>query len=206
MTKSIEKQVLATIYGHGRGWAFSQKDFAELGTREAIAIALYRLVEKSTIRRVIRGIYDYPKYSELLEQEMAPDIHQVASAIARKFGWRIQPSGVAALNWVGLSTQVLSKYVYISTGPDRSYDVGATSIRFEHAAPKETGFKLDESGLIVQALKALGEKRITDDTIEQLRRWLPESKRTKVLKETKTVTGWVYEAIRRVCSEDDKIG
>lgn len=64
MTQSIESRVISTIYGHGRGWAFSQKDFAHLGSRETIDVVLHRLLEKSTIRRVIRGIYDYPKYSD----------------------------------------------------------------------------------------------------------------------------------------------
>ena len=38
------------------------------------------------IRRVIRGIYDYPKFSDLLRQPLSPDIDQVAEALARKFG------------------------------------------------------------------------------------------------------------------------
>ncbi len=64
------------------GWSFSQKDFAGLGSRKAVDMALLRLTNKTTIRRVIRGIYDYPRYSELLDKEMGPDIHQVARAFA----------------------------------------------------------------------------------------------------------------------------
>ena len=67
MKNSIEKQVLSRIYGNGRGWAFSSKDFADIGR---VDMALKRLQEKGTIRRVIRGIYDYPRYGELLKQNM----------------------------------------------------------------------------------------------------------------------------------------
>jgi len=70
MTQTIENKALSRIYGSGRGWSFSPKDFADLGSRAAIDLALHRLNNKSTIRRVIRGIYDYPRYSELLLQEM----------------------------------------------------------------------------------------------------------------------------------------
>jgi hypothetical protein len=42
----------------------------------------------------------------LLQQELSPDFDQVAQAFARKFNWRIQPSGDTALNLLGLSTQV----------------------------------------------------------------------------------------------------
>ena len=48
---------------------------------------------------------------------MSPDIDQVATAMARKFRWRIQPGGAPALNYLGLSTQVPARAVYLSDGP-----------------------------------------------------------------------------------------
>jgi len=57
---------------------------------------LHRLLLDGTVRRVIRGIYDYRRFSTLLNQELSPDEDQVAHSLARKFGWRIQPSGPAA--------------------------------------------------------------------------------------------------------------
>lgn len=200
MTQSIEDKAVARIYGHGRGWAFSQLDFRDLGR---VNMALKRLVEAGTIRRVLRGIYDYPRYSELLGQQMGPDIHQVAQALARKFAWRIQPDGTAAMNLLGLSTQVPSQYVFQSDGPDRSYTADKTKIIFKNAALKEIGFKHDESGIIVHALKALGEEHIDESVIAKIRDWLPTNKRSKVLKDTERVTGWVYAAIKRICREDD---
>ena len=71
-----------------------------------------RLCEAGIIRRVVRGVYDYPRYSKLLEEYMAPDLFQVAQSLARKFGWRIQLDGTAAQNLIGLSTQVPSQYVF----------------------------------------------------------------------------------------------
>lgn len=200
MTQSIEEQAVARIYGHGRGWAFSPVDFRDLGR---VDMALKRLTEAGTIRRVLRGIYDYPRYSELLGQQMGPDIHQVAQALARKFAWRIQPDGTAAMNLLGLSTQVPSQYVFQSDGPDRSYTADKTKIIFKNAALKEIGFKHDESGIMVHALKALGEEHIDESVIAKIRDWLPTNKRSKVLKDTERVTSWVYAAIKRICREDD---
>jgi hypothetical protein len=202
MPQSVENKVIARIYGNGRGWSFSPKDFLDLGTRKSVDMSLIRLTDKSTIRRVIRGIYDYPRYSELLEQEMGPDIHQVAKALARKFGWRIQASGAAASNLLGLSTQIPSQYIYQSDGPDRSYEVGSTKLQFKQTALKEIGFRLDESPLIVQALKTLGEEHITSDVIDHVRNWLPSDKRVRVLKDTERVTGWIYAAIQQICCEE----
>ena len=99
--------------------------------------------ERGEIRRVIRGIYDYPRFSKLLDQHLSPDIDQVARALARKFRWRIQPSGATALNFLGLSTQVPARAVYLSDGPDRAYQVGNTPLVFEHTALKESGIQAE---------------------------------------------------------------
>ncbi len=73
-------------------WGYSPGDFIDL----APLPALHRVESEGTIRRVIRGPDDYPKFSELLGQQLSPDANQVATAVARKFRWRIQPRGAPA--------------------------------------------------------------------------------------------------------------
>ena len=201
MSQSIEDKLVSRIYGSGRGWAFSQADFADLGSRSAIDLALHRRKREGIIRRVIRGIYDYPRDSKALRGPVSPDMDQVAHALARKFAWRIQPDGATAQNLLGLSTQVPARIVYLSDGPDRSYTVGKTLLAFEHTALKEAGFKLQESRLIVQALKAYGENRITRKIIAQIRKKFDHTLRKRILIDTKTATGWVYAAIQEIAKE-----
>lgn len=199
--QSTENKILSRIYGHGRGWAFFAKDFgAEFGTLN-IDKALSELTKLGKIRRICRGMYDYPKYSELLGQELSPDFDQVARAFARKFNWRIQPSGDAALNLLGLSTQVPGKYIYLSDGPNRSYAIGNYKLEFKKTVLKEVGFKHRESGIIVQALKALGKERITPELLGKFRKAIDAEMCPKILKDTKTVTGWVYDCIKEICRE-----
>jgi uncharacterized protein DUF6088 len=201
MKQTIEQRVVRRIYGNGRGWAFSPKDFSDLGTRSSIDVALHRLLAKETIRRVIRGIYDYPQYSKRLNRTLSPDVDQVARALARKFGWSIQPTGMAALNVLRLSTQIQGQYAYLSDGPKRTYTIGKRDLVFKHAQRKESGFQHHESALLVQGLKTLGQDRITEDTTAKLREWLPEYLRPKVIKDTGVVTGWIREAILNICRE-----
>lgn len=198
MGKTIDEKLVSRIYGNGRGWAFSQADFADLGSRSAVDLALHRREKEGLIRRAIRGIYDYPRYSEVLDKSVSPDINQVAHALARKFGWRIQPHGATAQNLLGLSTQVPAHALYLSDGPNRSYKIGQTALTFEHAALKEAGFKLAESRLLVQALKAYGEDHITPKIIASIRRKIDPALRQKILLDTKTATGWVYAAIQEI--------
>jgi Family of unknown function (DUF6088) len=206
MTQPIEEKLISRVYGHGRGWAFSQADFPDLGTRTAIDSSLHRLEKQTIIRRVIRGVYDYPRFSDLLQQTVAPDIDQVAQALARKFAWRIQPDGATAQNLLGLSTQVPASVIYLSDGPNRSYIVGRTKLAFEHTALKEAVFKLPESRLVVQALKAYGERRITPKLIAQIRKKFAPALRKKILHDTKTATGWVYVAIQEIAKEETTRG
>ena len=202
MPDTTEATTLQVIQRAGRGWAFSQRDFARLGNRDAIDKALQRLARKGTIRRAIRGIYDYPRFSTLLDQNLSPDTDQVAQALGRKFGWRIQPSGPASQNIIGLSTQVPARVVYLSDGPERSYLIDKTPLVFEHTLLKEAGFKHRESALIVQALKSLGPDRITPSVIAKAREWLDPGLRRKVVADTETATGWVYAAIKQITRED----
>jgi len=178
------------------------RDFLDIGERSTVDSALHRLTSRGEVRRVIRGIYDYPRFSKLLAQQVSPDINQVARAIARKFRWRIQPSGATALNLLGLSTQVPGRVVYLSDGPDRSYKIGNTTLAFEQTALKEAGFKLMETGLIVQALKSLGEQGVTQGVIDQIRKWLPKPLHSKVLADARTATGWVYSTVQDIVHEE----
>lgn len=198
--KHYEK-ALYFIAGHRRGWAFSSNDLLSIFTRSEADDNLKYLAKIGKIRRINRGLYDYPKYSELLKQELSPDIDQVARAFARKFNWRIEISGDSALNLLGLSTQIVAKHIYLSDGPNRSYDILGTTLEFKKSALKEIGFKHKESSLIVQALKALGKERITPDIINKIRKQIDPAKYNKILIETKSAKIWIYETIKQICRE-----
>lgn len=109
------------IVGHGRGWAFSSVDLIDKFNRQQIDNILSDLTKDRKIRRVTRGIYDCPKYSEFLKQDLSPNIEQVVLAIARKFNRRVEISGDSALNNLNLSTQIEAKYIYLNDGPNRNY-------------------------------------------------------------------------------------
>ena len=203
MEKTLEKRIIRSIASRGFVWAFSSKDFAHLGSRAGIDIALHRLAAKVTIRRVCRGIYDLPKHSTLLDQPLSPDLDAVANAIARKFGWRIQINGASALSLMGLSQQVPGLIVYASDGPSREFMVGKSSISFKHTPPKDGGFDYRESSIIVQGLRSLGADCVTTSTIEAIRRWLDPRLRKKVMRDTQVATGWIHTAIAKICREND---
>ncbi len=203
MSQCVEKKVISRIYGHGRGWAFTKTDFvAEFGEANILQ-ALSSLTKAGKIRRVYRGVYDYPRYSVLLDRQLSPDLDQVAHALARKFNWRIQPSGDAALNLLGLSTQVPGRWIYLSDGPSREYEIVDQSLVFRKSALKDVGFKYRESGLVVQALKALGREHVDQKVVEVIRQNLESKACDRILSDTRSTTSWIFEAIKRICKEVD---
>ena len=196
---SLMNKVIARIYKNGRGWSFSRIDFSDLGSSLTIGSILFRLEKDSKIRRVVSGIYDYPGVSKLTDELLPIDIPGVAQALARKFGWTITPSGETALNALGISNQLPSKYVYVSNGRSTKYSVDNRELQFKKGMLKESQFKYPESALLVQALRAYGKDNLTAENLEEFRDHVDHVKFPLILKDTMGVTEWVYEAIKRIC-------
>ena len=201
MSESIENKVISRIYAKGRGWSFSRIDFSDLGSADSIDQALSRLAKSGRIRRVLRGLYDFPKYSTFLKQELSPELDQVAMALARKFGWTIQVSENTALNLLGLSTQVPTRFVYHSDGRSTHYVIGNQTLEFVKSTLKDTGLKYDKSALLVQAVKGLGQGELSDDERRLLREQFSDQERKRILKDTRYVTSWVYDEIKRILKD-----
>lgn len=200
---SIEDKILKRIKSHGRGWAMTNSDFGDIAKTATIDWSLYRLKDKKLIRPLMRGIYDYPRFSEILQEELAPDMEMVARAIARKFRWNILISGNTALNYLGLSTQIPMRLIYFSDGPSRQYEVAGRILEFKHISFKEARFTNTKSEIVVQALRELGMARITTDIINKMRDFIPASDRNKVLKDTQFTTDWIHDKIKLLCAEED---
>lgn len=201
--QSIENKVFSIIKGTGRGYVFSGADFIDKFNTSSIDLALSNLSKTGKIRRVIRGIYDFPKYSKLLEQYLSPEMDKIAYALARKFKWRIEPSGDIALYFFGLSTQVPGRYIYFSDGPNREYEIFGNQLEFKKTALKEIGFKYSESALLVQAIKTLGKDNIASEIIEKMRNEIDGKLYAKIIKDTKTTSDWIYSVIKQICQGKD---
>jgi len=201
--ESIDKKLVRRIYANHRGWVFSRNDFLDIANNDSVRKALTSLESKGTVRRILRGLYDYPRMSKIINGPMEPDLEQVAHALARKSGWRIQPSENTALNILGLSTQVPAQAVFLSDGPSKRYTIGKRELVFKKRAIKESGFKHQKSELVVQALKALGKDRITPEVKRKLKSSLPQAKWNQILKDTKTAPAWVSDIIRTLTKESE---
>ena len=198
---SIDSRILATIRGRGRSSVFVPADFLGIGSREAVDLALHRLARKGTIRRLARGVYDFPKEHPVLGL-LSPTADAVAKALAGRDRTRLQPAGAHAANVLGLSEQVPAKAVFLTDGPSRTVKIGAMTIQLRRTTAKnmETAGRL--SGLLIQALRELGKEHITRERREHLKRTLPADKRSELIKDLKLAPAWMHAIFRELAEED----
>lgn len=196
--QSVTDKILDEVEKYEDGWCFFQKDFMELASRDALDQAFSRLVRSGQLRRVGRGIYDIPRYSELLKTTLSPVPDQIAKAVARKHGWRIQPAEAAAANLLNLSTQVPMKMVYLSDGPSKNMKFGPRTLYFKKTAPKNLSSN-ELSGLVINALKYFGKDRITPEVIAKLRDRLDETHKKQLLEDVRFGMDWIVESVHKIC-------
>ena len=193
--KSIRDRVLAAEDGS----VFTSSDFADIADTGTIRQSLNRLVQDKILRRIIRGVFEKPKYSKLLGEYVAVSPDAVAQALARSYRWTIAPCGDTALNILGLSNQVTAVWSYISDGPYKTYEWDHVKIEFRHRTNREiTGLSYMTS-LVIHGLKALGKERISSETIERLSARLSESEKTALLRESSESSDWVVDTVRKIC-------
>lgn len=181
------------------GTVFVTSDFADIADTNTIRQSVYRLVNDGILRRILQGVYEKPKYSQLLNEYVTVNPDVVAKALARSYHWSIAPCGNTALNLLGLSTQVTAVWSYISDGPYKSYEWNFTKLEFKHRTNKEiTGLSYMTS-LVVQALKTLGKSNVTANTIKVLSERLSDDEKQACLREATESTDWVYDTIRKIC-------
>ena len=180
-----------------QGEIFSINDFYDLGTKNTVKSVLYRLNEDNEIVRLIDGLYTKPKYSKILNEYSFPDANAVANKIADKFSWTIAPTGDTALNYTGLSTQVPNEYVYISDGPYRKYLYRDKKIIFKHTTNRNVSSYSKELSILIQAIKALGKNKISEEDIKKLALFAKNVKED-LIKDTLKLPFWIQEILEKI--------
>lgn len=198
--QSTDYKLVSRIYGLKRGSVVVPDRFLDLGSREAVDVALHRLVQNGTLRRLSRGVYYYPKNHPILG-ELTPSADAIAKALAGAGKLRLQPSGAYAANLLGLTEQVPMRVVYLTDGPSKKVRIGSQEIILKRTTPKNMAMAGKVSGLVVQALRHLGQKQVDDAVVEKLRsRLSPEDKR-RLLRDAPLAPAWIAAIMRRIASD-----
>jgi hypothetical protein len=199
--QAIDSRILATIHSNGRGSVFVPNDFLGIGSREAVDLALHRLARKGTIRRLARGVYDFPKEHPALGL-LSPSAEAVARALAGRDRTRLQPAGAYAANALGLSEQVPAKAVFLTDGPARTVRLGTTTIQLRRTTARNMAAAGRLSGLLIQALRELGKEHVTPVRRAHLKRTLPADERRDLLKDLSLAPAWMHPIFRELAEDE----
>lgn len=156
-------------------------DFSDLnGNEKVVSRALSAEEKKGNIVRLAKGMYLRPKSTRF--GIVYPSVDEMVKAIAHRDKSKVQPCGMTALNMLGLSTQVPTKYTYLTSGSSRKLNLGDRIIELKRSVPKNFVFKTTLGALLMQALKSLGEKNISKLEIVQIRKLIDNEKRMEQFK------------------------
>jgi Family of unknown function (DUF6088) len=195
--QSLESNVLARIRGSGRGSVFVPGDFLDLGSRQGLDFVLHRLVKQGVLRRLARGLYDYPKSHPQLGT-LSPSVDAIAKVLAGRDRLRIQPSGAYAANLLHLSEQVPAQAVFLTDGPSRRVKLGAREIILKRTTPRAMAAAGRMSGLVIQGLKYLGQPHVTMERLAPLRTLLSEKDRAQLKQDMPLAPAWMHPFLEAI--------
>ncbi|MER8370132.1 DUF6088 family protein [Mesorhizobium sp. M1378] len=183
--------------GGGRpGSVFTPNDFLDLAGRSAIDQALSRLIRRGRLRRLARGLYDFPKLHPKLGA-LSPSPDDVAQALARETGSHVQVAGTHAANALGLTSQVPARSSYLTDGPSRRVVLGRRVIDLRHASPKHLIAPGSAAGTVVQALRHLGPSRAAD-VVQIASRQLSLSDKKRLVSTAIQAPAWMRPILRAI--------
>lgn len=192
-------KILRRVRGMGRGSVFSPKQFVHLASRAAVDQAMSRLAAKGDVRRLGRGVYDYPKLNSKLGV-LTPSADTIADALAKRTKSRLQISGAHAANALGLSTQVPARDVYLTDGISRRVRVGNRTIEMRHASPRTMATAGRLSGTVIQALRYIGRDAVNDGVIAKIKGSLSDDDRAALIKDVKNAPDWMRPVLAGIAS------
>ena len=157
-----------------------------------------RINGKGLIKRLEHGLYAKLKFDPLLDEFTMPNINDVALAIARKNAWTILPCGDNAKFQLGLIPYFNGIYEYASNGPYRTYLYENNSITFKRTSSKSISNLSFKTGLVIQAIKAIGKSNIKEKDIRLISSKLSRQEKDMALEESKRVQAWIYDLIKLI--------
>lgn len=191
---AIENEIISALKNR-ETWVFCISDMLSFGNYKAVAKAIERLTKDGTIKRLFYGVYYYPLLNHLLKREYPPQLEDIANALARNNNWEILETSSTALYKLGLDNQIPIKFIYLSSGPYKKYTVDNRTIEFKNASSSNFKF-INNSGLVIQVLKALGDSNINDGILLKMSDKLNMHEKENLLENLMFAPVWMHKYLK----------
>lgn len=200
---TIQGRILKRIQGRGRGTVFTPMDFLDLGGRDAVDQTLSRLFRNGTIRRLDRGVYDFPVLSKRTGYR-SPDQNMVVRSVAARLGARVQRSGAYAANALGLSHHVPAHAIFLTDGPNRTIRAGNRDIVLRHAGARNMIGAGTITGDVYQALRFIGKEGIDGRIVRTLKDRLSDDDKHRLSRDAPLLPAWMMSTIQEIVTSDSR--
>jgi hypothetical protein len=190
--KTLSQRILNHAAHLPEGTPLGAKELLQLGKRAAVDQALSRLVRRNSLMRVGRGIYVRPVQTRFGVR--APAAEKTVERIAHSRGETIASHGAAAANSLGLTTQVPTRIIYLTSGPSRHLKLGAQAVELKHAPSWQLVNSKRRSGNVVRALAWMGQNQ-APQAIAKLKQNLSHSTVREIAAARWSLPGWLAKSV-----------
>lgn len=201
---SIENKILNKIKKCGRGTVLFSADFVQYGEKKSVNKALERMTNEGIILRIGRGIYYYPKIDKVLGLGvLQPTLEDIATGVAKRDKARVVPTGIYALNRLGLSTQIPMNVVFMTDSYNRKIVLhNGGSIQFKRSSPKYLAFRSELAMLLTSAFRSLGKEGVTPEVLSRTKKLLEKENQGVIEQDYPLMPAWVSSIIRSLYEEE----
>ncbi len=197
MTTSTMNAILRRIRAKHRGSVFTPRQFAHLGTRAAVDQALSRLQRSGRIRRLTRGVYEFPKIHPRIGV-LSPSPEGVAKAMAERTGAESRSLEQRLRICLAFRHRCRCRMILGDGGPSRTIRIGNQTVSLKHVAPSKMIGAGTEAGIVIQAVRSLGEKGVHEIPVHTLAKRLPGPVKRAVKRLTPTAPAWSQAVLNQI--------
>jgi len=190
--QTVAEKILSRVQTLPEGALISAKEFLHFGSRAAVDQALKRLKEREELMPLYRGVYVRPVKTRFGTR--APAAEKVIEGIAAAGAETVVAHGAAAANALGLTTQVPTKLVYLTSGKNRTLKLGAQVVEMKHAPQWMLLPSHQAAGETVRALAWIGEPRAAE-ALTTLKHKLPQSTVNQLIALRSVLPAWMARSI-----------
>jgi len=170
------------------------RDVIGLGSRDAVDQALHRMVKAGTLVRVGRGLYARPHHHPVLG-EIPISVQDIINVYLKDSGARAQIAGAAALNLLGLSTQVPMGMHFYTDGATHRITRGQQTIVLQHVNPKVLVCADTDAAPVLSALYSVGRRGADQPFCKAIAAKITPSMRTTLRPALPQMIGWMRDVL-----------
>ena len=196
--QNISTKIKEEIISKRKGKLFFLNDFEKFGNKNAIRQTLFRLCNENFLIRLSAGIFLYPKVDKYIGITY-PSIEEIAQEIAKHEKARLIPTGVYALNALGLSMQMPMRIVFLTDGTPRIINIeGKSSIKFKKTIPKYLALRGKIMTLVIFAMKEIGKNQISEEHLSKIKKILEQEDIKNIEHDIKLAPEWIAILISKL--------